>query len=129
MDRATPPPFLVPPHVQPVIAAAVLAGLVGIAGWLAWTAAGSGGLADHDRPPERPARFSVNINAAGAAELAALPGVGPTTAARILEHRLQRGPFRAVDDLGDVPGIGPATLEQLRPHLRPLPGDAEPTTP
>ena len=56
----------------------------------------------------------VNINTAGADELDALPGVGPSTAAAIIARRQERGPFQSVDDLADVRGIGPAKLAALR---------------
>ncbi len=56
----------------------------------------------------------VNLNAATAAELDELPGVGPATAAAIVQDREQHGPFRSVGDLERVRGIGPAKLEQLR---------------
>lgn len=56
----------------------------------------------------------VNLNTATADELDALPGVGPATAAAIVAHRDQHGPFGSVDDLADVRGIGPAKLEALR---------------
>jgi competence protein ComEA len=54
----------------------------------------------------------VNLNTASAAELDALPGVGPVLAQRIVDHRKQ-GPFRSVDELDDVPGIGPARAAEL----------------
>ena len=57
----------------------------------------------------------VSINRASADELEALPGVGPVTAAAIVAHREEHGPFRSVDDLLDVRGIGPARLEDVRP--------------
>jgi competence protein ComEA len=57
----------------------------------------------------------ININSAGATELEGLPGVGPVTAAAIIDYRTQNGPFATVDDLIDVTGIGPSTLEQIRP--------------
>jgi competence protein ComEA len=57
----------------------------------------------------------ININTASEADLEALPGVGPVTAAAIIDYRTQNGPFSAVDDLIDVSGIGPSTLEQIRP--------------
>jgi competence protein ComEA len=57
----------------------------------------------------------ININTASETELEALPGVGPVTAAAIIDYRTQNGPFSAVDDLIDVSGIGPSTLEQIRP--------------
>jgi competence protein ComEA len=57
----------------------------------------------------------ININTASEIELEDLPGVGPVTAAAIIDYRTQNGPFAAVDDLIDVSGIGPSTLEQIRP--------------
>jgi competence protein ComEA len=56
----------------------------------------------------------IDLNTATTGELEGLPGVGPTIAAAIVEHREQSGPFRSVEDLLDVPGIGPARLDQLR---------------
>lgn len=60
----------------------------------------------------------VDLNRATAAELDTLPGIGPATAAAILEHRARIGAFTSVDQLLDVRGIGPAKLERLRPHVR-----------
>jgi competence protein ComEA len=56
----------------------------------------------------------VDLNAATAEELDALPGIGPATAAAIIDHRERSGPFTTVDGLLDVRGIGPAKLEALR---------------
>jgi len=56
----------------------------------------------------------VNVNTATAAELESLPGVGPATAAAIVDERTRNGPFASVDDLERVPGIGPAKLAALR---------------
>lgn len=56
----------------------------------------------------------VNVNTATADELDALPGVGPSTAAAIIEHRERVGPFVVVDDLLQVSGIGDAKLAQMR---------------
>ena len=55
----------------------------------------------------------VDLNRAAAAELEALPGVGPVLAQRIVAHREQHGPFGAVEDLLDVAGIGPAVLDRV----------------
>ncbi|GAB3046810.1 ComEA family DNA-binding protein [Sediminivirga luteola] len=57
---------------------------------------------------------TVNINTADETALQQLPGVGPSTAAKIVAHRQEHGPFRTVDDLQDVSGIGPKTVEDLR---------------
>jgi competence protein ComEA len=56
----------------------------------------------------------VSLSTATPAELDALPGVGPVTAQKILDHRARHGGFRSVDDLDAIPGIGPARIEQLR---------------
>lgn len=67
-----------------------------------------------DPDPDRVA--TVDINTADATELEALPGVGPATAAAIVAHREENGPFATVDQLIDVRGIGEVKLEQIRPH-------------
>jgi competence protein ComEA len=56
----------------------------------------------------------VNINTADVALLDTLPGVGETTAQRIIDYREENGPFQIVDDLLKVPGIGVTTLENMR---------------
>lgn len=72
--------------------------------------AGGGGTASGG-----PGAGPVNLNTADEAALDALPGVGPATAAAIVDHREQIGRFTSVDQLLDVRGIGEAKLEQLRP--------------
>lgn len=59
----------------------------------------------------------VSINSADATTLETIPGVGPVTAAAIIEYRDRLGGFGAIDDLIEVTGIGPATLEALRPYV------------
>jgi len=107
------------PSTQPLLAALVAAALVAIAGWWA-LAGGRAGLVHHDAPPLPSATFTGDVNAAGTEALAQLPGLGPATARRIVEHRDRHGPFATIESLLDVPGIGPATLAGMRPHLRPL---------
>jgi competence ComEA-like helix-hairpin-helix protein len=111
---------LIPARVQPLLAAVIAASLTGIAVWFFAVGGHRGGLVHHDAAPPATVRFTVNINAASTHELAQLPGLGPTMAARLVEHRRDHGPFTSIDGLLDVPGIGPATLDQLRPHLRPI---------
>jgi competence protein ComEA len=60
----------------------------------------------------------LDLNAATAVELDALPGVGPATAEAILAERERRGGFVAVEDLLDVRGIGDAKLAALRDLVR-----------
>jgi competence protein ComEA len=77
--------------------------LVPRAGAVAGAAAGA-------TTPAAPLQLSV----ATAEQLDTLPGIGPATAARIVQYRQEHGTFRAVDDLAGVPGIGPAKLAALK---------------
>ena len=56
----------------------------------------------------------VNINTAAAWLLEALPGIGPTLAERIVDHRDESGAFRSTDELMTVEGIGEATYQGLK---------------
>jgi comEA protein len=66
--------------------------------------------------PEKPIGV-VNINSATAAEIAFLPGIGEKTAAAVVAHREQNGPFKKTTDLMQVKGIGDRTFERLQPYL------------
>ncbi len=55
----------------------------------------------------------VNVNAADAGALEALPGIGPVLAERIVADRAANGPFVAIDDLERVSGIGPSLVARL----------------
>ncbi|MBM3495078.1 MAG: ComEA family DNA-binding protein [Armatimonadetes bacterium] len=65
-----------------------------------------------------PGEGTVNINAATAAELQRLPGIGPAMAARVLTHRKTIGRFTAIEQLLDVGGIGEKKLAQMKPFVR-----------
>lgn len=58
----------------------------------------------------------INLNTADQATLETLPGVGPATAAAIINFREREGPLTSVDQLLDVPGIGTSKLEQIAPN-------------
>ncbi|MGW6936666.1 helix-hairpin-helix domain-containing protein [Lentzea sp. NPDC054927] len=55
----------------------------------------------------------LDLNSATATELDSLPGVGPVTAQRIVDHRTRKGPFASVDQLREVEGIGDSKLAKL----------------
>ena len=65
------------------------------------------------KPPMHP----INLNSASAAELQQVPGIGPSTANKILEMRKSYGAFKSVDDLLAIKGIGPKRLEKMRKYL------------
>lgn len=114
------PEPLIPARAQPLIAGAAAVCLVSAIAWLLLAGGFSGRLVDHDAPPQSFARFTVNINTAGAVELAQLPGLGPAMAQRIVDYREDHGPFASIDSLLDVPGVGEVTLADIRPHVRPI---------
>jgi competence protein ComEA len=65
------------------------------------------------RPPTCPA-VRLNLNFASVAALDSLPGIGPARAASIVQYRASHGPFRSVEELGQVSGMGPAALARIR---------------
>ena len=60
---------------------------------------------------------SIDLNAADAAELARLPGLGETLAARIVAYRLQNGAFASVDELADVSGMTQRRIDAIAQYL------------
>ena len=70
-------------------------------------------------PPAKGAGASgkVNINRATAAELETLPGIGPTRAQSIVEHREKYGYFKDITEIMDVSGIGEGIYETLKDHI------------
>lgn len=66
---------------------------------------------------KKPLLHPINLNTATAAELQQVPGIGPSTADKILKMRKSYGPFKSVDDLRAIKGIGPKRIEKMRKYL------------
>jgi competence protein ComEA len=81
------------------------------------TATGGGAGPGVGRAGGPAAGGKIDLNTADATQLDSLPGVGPSTAAKIVADREANGRFASVDDLGRVSGIGPKKLEQLKPMI------------
>ena len=64
------------------------------------------------------ARDWINPNTAQPASMQRLPGIGPSRAKSIVEHRNRHGAFKSPDDLREVHGIGPATVDAIAQYLR-----------
>jgi competence protein ComEA len=56
----------------------------------------------------------IDINTASSAELETLPGIGPTTAQKIIEYRQTNGAFVSIEDIINVSGIGPGLYERIK---------------
>jgi len=61
--------------------------------------------------------LAVDLNTASAADLAALPGIGPALAQRIVVYREEHGPFGKIEDLLSVKGIGEKSLDRLKEYI------------
>lgn len=59
----------------------------------------------------------VNINTATAEELETLPGVGASTAQKIVQNRTEQGPFASKEDLMRVSGIGKKKYAKLESRI------------
>lgn len=59
----------------------------------------------------------LNVNNASAEQLEALPGIGASMAARIIEYRQKHGPFKRLEDLMNVRGIGEKNFQKLKPLI------------
>jgi competence protein ComEA len=60
----------------------------------------------------------LDLNRATAEDLAAVSGIGPELAQRIVDYRQKHGPFQKIDDLAEkVLGFGPKKVRQIKPYL------------
>ena len=60
------------------------------------------------------ANSKININTATQEELDSLPGIGPSTALKIINYRKEHGKFSKVEELKNVSGIGDSKFAQLK---------------
>lgn len=56
----------------------------------------------------------VNINTASQTELETLPGIGPSTALKILNYRKEKGKFKKIEDIKEVSGIGDSKYNKIK---------------
>ena len=59
----------------------------------------------------------ININTADEDELQRLPGVGASTAAKIIKYREENGSFRKIEDIQNAKGIGEAKYNDLKEQI------------
>lgn len=56
----------------------------------------------------------ININSATASELETLPGIGASTAQKIINHRETNGKFKSIEDIMNVSGIGESKFNSIK---------------
>ena len=59
----------------------------------------------------------ININKATQTEIETLPGIGPSTALKIINYRNEHGKFKNVEDIKNVPGIGDTKFENIKEYI------------
>jgi competence protein ComEA len=67
----------------------------------------------------------VNLNTATSEQLQKLPGIGPRTAARIIEYRQKSGGFKKIEELMNVKGIGEKSFLRLKAQVTVSPAKAD----
>ena len=61
--------------------------------------------------------LKVNINTATQTELETLPGIGPSTALKIINYRKENGNFTNIEAIKDVSGIGEAKFDNIKDFI------------
>ena len=59
----------------------------------------------------------ININKATQSELETIPGIGPSTALKIIKYREENGKFSKIEDIKNISGIGEAKYEQMKDYI------------
>lgn len=62
-------------------------------------------------------KSTVNINIATQTELETLPGIGPSTALKIINYRNENGKFSSIDEIKNVSGIGDSKFENIKKYI------------
>jgi competence protein ComEA len=68
-------------------------------------------------PTKAGAAAPVNLNSASVSQLQTLPGIGASTAQRIVEYRQKNGSFKKIEELMNVKGIGEKSFLKLKPLI------------
>ena len=71
-------------------------------------------ISDYNIKSEKASSGLVNINKATQTELETLPGIGPSTALKIINYREENGKFTSIEDLKNISGIGESKIENIR---------------
>lgn len=67
--------------------------------------------------PESKENKRININRANNEELQEIPGVGPSTAKKILDYRKKNGNFKKIEEIKNVGGIGDSKFQEMLEYI------------
>ncbi len=74
-----------------------------------------------------PGERKLDLNRATQLEFERLPGIGPSLARQLVDHREKYGPYRRIEDLQKVKGIGAKRFERLMPFVTVSTSDIRPS--
>lgn len=77
----------------------------------------SGGAVLNENEQKDASNGKININTATEAQLETLPGVGPSTATKIVSFRQKSGNFKKIEDVMNVPGIGESKFADMKEFI------------
>ena len=60
----------------------------------------------------------VNINTATQTQLETLPGIGPSTAQKIINYRKENGKYKTIEDIKKVSGIGESKYNKIKELIK-----------
>jgi len=77
------------------------------------------GFCEQTSPPSSAAssELRIDLNKATAVELAKLPGIGKTVAARIVAYRKENGRFQRAEEIMNVKGIGEKIFTRIQANV------------
>lgn len=75
-----------------------------------------GGIAIIDEEIEEEESL-IDINHASLAELMTIPGIGESTATKIIEYRETQGAFETIEEIKNVSGIGDAKYNTIKEYI------------
>ncbi len=60
----------------------------------------------------------ININTATQEQLEDIPGIGESTAQKIITYRNENGKFKTIEEIKNVSGIGEAKFNQMKEYIK-----------
>lgn len=77
----------------------------------------SSGVSSNNEKTENTQKAKININTATQTQLETLPGIGPSTAIKIITYRKEKGKFKNIEDIKEVSGIGDSKFEKIKDYI------------
>ena len=77
----------------------------------------SSGVSTKVEEKETTQNSKININTATQTQLETLPGIGPSTAQKIITYREENGKFNNIEDIKEVSGIGDSKFNNIKDYI------------